>query len=64
MTTRGSGEGRSVASLWGDMVAECERGEIVTVANKWGDDVAVMLSLDKFLELTGIDLRDQGETEP
>jgi hypothetical protein len=52
-----SGEGRSIASLWGDMVAEAQRGEVVAVTDKWGNDVAVMVSLEKFEELTGIDLR-------
>lgn len=51
-------EGRSVASLWGDMIADCERGEVVGVANKFGETVAVMVSVGKFHELTGIDLSD------
>lgn len=37
-------EGQSVASMWGEMVAAAERGEVVTVANKFGEDVAVMMS--------------------
>lgn len=49
-------EGRSVASMWGDMLAEAERGEVVVCADRFGNDVAVMVSLEKFRELTGIDL--------
>lgn len=50
-------EGRSVASMWGDMLAEASRGEVVVCADRFGNDVAVMVSLEKFHELTGIDLR-------
>lgn len=53
-----AGEGRSIASLWGDMIAEAERGEVVGVANRHGETVAVMVSVGKFYELTGIDLSD------
>lgn len=53
-----AGEGRSVASMWGDMVAECQRGEVVGVGDRWGNTVAVMVSVEKFYELTGIDLSD------
>lgn len=56
MRDQRAGEGRSVATLWGEMIADAERGEVVVVANRFGVDVAVMVSLEKFKELTGIDL--------
>lgn len=59
-----AGEGRSVASMWGDMLAEAERGEVVVCADRFGNDVAVMVSLDKFRELTGIDLREGDAGQP
>lgn len=55
-----------MASMWGDMLAEAARGEVVAVADRHGNDVAVMVSLEKFYELTGIDLRadDEDDGEP
>lgn len=44
-------EGQSVASMWGEMVAAAERGEVVTVANKFGADVAVMMSKEEYERL-------------
>lgn len=51
-----SQEGVSVATMWGDMVTAAQAGEIVAVDNKFGETVAVMLSVQRFQELTGIDL--------
>ena len=51
-----SQEGVSVATMWGDMVTAAQAGEIVAVDNKFGETVAVMLSVETFKELTGIDL--------
>lgn len=49
-------EGRSVASMWGDMIADAQRGEVVVVADRFGNDVAVMVSLEMFQTMTGVDL--------
>jgi hypothetical protein len=59
-------EGQSVASMWGNMVTLAAAGEIVAVDNKFGETVAVMLSVEKFEELTGIDLLAdaRGNDEP
>lgn len=43
--------------MWGDMVTAAQQGEVVAVDDKWGNTVAVMVSVEKFEELTGIDLR-------
>lgn len=43
-----SQEGRSVATMWAEMVKAAEGGEVVGIANKHGDDVAVMLSTDHY----------------
>ena len=42
--------------MWGDMVTAAQAGEVVAVDDKWGNTVAVMVSVEKFEELTGIDL--------
>lgn len=47
----GSQEGKSVATLWGEMIAIAEKGEVVAISNKFGDDVAVMMSLEKYNHL-------------
>lgn len=57
-------EGVSVATMWADMVTMAQQGEIVGVDDKWGNTVAVMLSVEKFEELTGVDLlADQREPD-
>lgn len=49
-------EGVSIATMWGDMVTAAQAGEVVAVDDRFGNTVAVMLSVEKFEELTGIDL--------
>lgn len=43
--------GKSVASMWAEMVRDAERGEVISIANKHGKDVAVMMSLDHYKAL-------------
>jgi len=35
--------GKSVATMWGEMVAAAEQGEVCEIANKHGEVVAVMV---------------------
>lgn len=42
----------SVATQWARMVADAERGEVVAIANKHGKDVAVMISMERWHQLT------------
>lgn len=49
-------DGRSVATMWGEMVMAAQLGEVVGVEDRHGNMVAVMVSVEKFEELTGIDL--------
>ncbi len=41
---RRRGEGESIATMWGRLLTEVEGGEVVSIANKFGVDVAVMVS--------------------
>jgi hypothetical protein len=47
----GTQEGKSVATMWGEMVSAAERGEVVAIQNKFGDDVAVMMGMKEYQRL-------------
>ena len=40
--------GKSVATLWGEMVAAAERGEVCEIANRHGEIVAVMVGIGEW----------------
>lgn len=45
---RRRGEGESIATMWARMISEVEAGEVVAITNKFGKEVAVMISKEKF----------------
>ena len=51
MAWQGSQEGKSVATLWAEMVQAAEGGEVVAIANRHGDDVAVMVGIREWEEI-------------
>lgn len=48
-------QGQSVATYWGMVLAAAARGEDVELADKHGKVVAVMISLERYQELTAHD---------
>lgn len=40
--------GKSVATMWGEMVAAAEQGEVCEIANKHGQVVAVMVGIGEW----------------
>ena len=48
MGSAGRDEGKSVATMWGEMVAAAEAGEVCEIANKHGEVVAVMVGIGEW----------------
>ncbi len=46
-----SQEGRSVATMWAEMVQAAVNGEVVGITDKWGNDVAVMVNITAWEDL-------------
>lgn len=42
---------KSVAVIWGEMVADAVNGEVVAIADKFGKDVAIMISLEGWRQM-------------
>lgn len=45
------GEGESVATMWGNMVTAVAAGEVIEVANRFGEVVGVMVPLALYQQL-------------
>lgn len=48
-------QGQSVANYWGTVLAAAARGEDVELADKHGNVVAMMISVQRYQELTADD---------
>lgn len=42
------GEGESVATMWGRMLAEVQDGPPIVLEDKFGNEIAVMMSKDHY----------------